>query len=159
VIGVRRLEGFSTREAERRGREDAPDSGQAALEADAENASVRRVGGTGSSQRREPREQADGRDAAQGNQRIVKAAADRNAASRPRAAAPGSLLGITAESFYGAVRRSSRTVVSWVGMDNDVIGEMNRELGIAPQLDVEDDQRLKYLREEIEDEAGEGDET
>ena len=44
-------------------------------------------------------------------------------------------------------------------MDNDVIGEMNRELGIAPQLDVEDDQRLKYLREEIEDEAGEGDET
>ncbi|HTX58512.1 MAG TPA: hypothetical protein VMH02_02460 [Verrucomicrobiae bacterium] len=57
------------------------------------------------------------------------------------------------------MRRSSRTVVSWVGMDNDVIGEMNRELGIAPQLDVEDDQRLKYLREEIEDEAGEGDET
>jgi hypothetical protein len=32
-------------------------------------------------------------------------------------------------------------------MDNDVIGEMNRELGIGAGLDVDDNQRFEYLRE------------
>jgi hypothetical protein len=44
-------------------------------------------------------------------------------------------------------------------MDNDVINEMNREIGIGADLDVEDDQRFEYLREshlEDEEEAERG---
>ena len=38
-------------------------------------------------------------------------------------------------------------------MDNDVIGEMNREIGIGAALDVDDDQELEEARESnLEDE-------
>ncbi len=38
-------------------------------------------------------------------------------------------------------------------MDNDVIGEMNREIGVGADLDVDDDQEFEYLREShLEDE-------
>ena len=33
-------------------------------------------------------------------------------------------------------------------MDNDVINEMNREIGVGSSLDVDDNQMFEYLREE-----------
>ena len=40
-----------------------------------------------------------------------------------------------------------------VGMDNDVVNEMNREEGVGEALNVDDDQRFEQLRRSHQEDA------